>query len=455
MKTRQWARLAAGLVLTLAATGATAQDVNYWSIQYGPVGQLLGGQVIASTRDLTATFYNPGGMALEEGSTFLLSTESVQAEQFSTRSNSDLKVLDTSTTRFGSAPTLVAGALPRSWLGERTRLAWSFLTRQQLKARLGQRYVDTIPSPALSSSTELFLEQDVTENWAGLTASRALSETLGVGLTWYGVYRGQTSRNEVNLQAVTTSQAGLAILGVQDFSYSHFRTLAKLGVAWEKGNLKLGLNVTTPSLGLFGSGEAGYTLSLVGTDPDGDGVPAPPVLAAENAKNLNAEYKSSWAVGGGFAWDRGRTQWHASVEWFAPVSRFDVLTLPSDDPTLQAELTQELKSVVNFGLGVEHGFENGVVLYGAGFTDKGAATGNPQANVSVSNWNLYHLSSGVKFRFAGSRFTLGATYSFGGKERLFPLPVDPGDLPGGSDQALDIRYRRIVLLLGFLFGDAK
>jgi hypothetical protein len=40
-----------------------------------------------------------------------------------------------SSLRVGSFPTLVAGSLPRSWLGPRTWLAWSFLTRQKLDVR--------------------------------------------------------------------------------------------------------------------------------------------------------------------------------------------------------------------------------------------------------------------------------------------------------------------------------
>jgi hypothetical protein len=456
MRITRGLRIVGSFLLALCATTAPAQDTNYWAIQYGPVGQLLGGQVIASSRDLTATFYNPGGLSLEEGSTFLLSTESFQVESFSTTPTTEIDLFETAATRFGAAPTLVAGALPRGWLGERTRLAWSFLTRQQLKVRLGERLTDPFDLPGGSSAAELYLDQEVNESWGGLTASRELSETLGIGLTWYGVYRGQRSRNELNFQAVSADQAALTALGITDFSYHHFRTLAKLGVAWERRNLRLGLNVTTPSAALFGGGKAGYTLSLVGVDADGSGIPDPPVLVNQTAEDLDAQYKSSWAIGGGVAWYRGATRWHASAEWFAPVDRFIVVDLPSVDPERQIKLTQQLKSVFNVGLGVEHEFGNEIAVYGAGFTDFSASVGDPDINIAVSNWNLYHLSSGVKFRFAGSRFTLGATVSFGAEQRPLPTPIPPGDLPDtGLDSNLDISYRRVVVLLGFLFGDAR
>lgn len=446
-------RLAGGLLPALLATSAFAQDTNYWAIQYGPIGQLIGGQLIGDARGLEATYYNPGGLALDQGTTFLLSTESFQIEQWDTAGTENTGLFETASTRFGSAPTLVAGSLPRSWLGDRTRLAWSFLTRQDLNVRLGRRLTNPFDLPGGRSAAELYLDQDVNESWAGLTAARELSDTVGVGMTLYGVYRGQRSRNELNAQAVSAEQATLTILGVEDFSYYHFRMLAKLGVAWQRESLRLGLNLTTPSLSVLGSGRAGVTQSLVGVDADGNGFPDPPYLESRTQEGLDAYYKSSWAIGGGVGWYRGDTKWHMSAEWFAPVDRFAPITLPEEGEGLQLQLTQELKSVFNIGLGVEHDFGNEFVVYGAGLTDFSASVGEPAENIAVSNWDLYHLSGGVKFAFAGSRFTLGATYTFGGKPRPLPEFVRPESLPWLDDSELDIRYRRIVILLGFLFGE--
>ena len=136
-------RAAAVAVALAHASAASAQDTHYWSIQYGPVGQLVGGQVIGGVPDLSATFYNPGALALRNESSYLLSTESVQWELVSTQAPADISVLDTSSSRFGAAPSLLAGVLP-NWLGEDTRLAWSFLTRQKFDVRLGQRLTDPV-----------------------------------------------------------------------------------------------------------------------------------------------------------------------------------------------------------------------------------------------------------------------------------------------------------------------
>ena len=160
----------------------------------------MGGQLIGGADDLSATYYNPGALALRNESSYLLSTESFQWETVSTTPTAGLAIFDTSSSHLGAAPSLLAGVLPR-WLGEDTHLAWSFLTRQDLDVRLGQRLTDPIAGAA-ESAAESYFDQDASEMWAGLTAARPLSESIGVGLTWYGVYRGQRLRNELNVLAV-------------------------------------------------------------------------------------------------------------------------------------------------------------------------------------------------------------------------------------------------------------
>lgn len=438
-------------MLLALGPGAAAQDANYWSIQYGPVAQLVGGQVIASSRDLSATFYNPGALSLAEEGKFLLSTESFQYEYISARPREGLEVLDLSSSRFGTAPSLVAGKLP-GWLGKRTSLAWSFLTRQELKARVGRRNLDPVDEPGGLSVTESFLDQSVSEHWAGLTVSVPLSDNLGVGATLYGVYRGQRSRVELSADAVSGAGSGLSVSGVQDFNYYHTRLLGKLGLAYEVRRVKLGLSVTTPGAGLFGSGDAGFKLSLFGVDADGDGAADPPVVEAGLAENLPADYRSSWAIGGGASWTEGSTQIHVSAEWFAPVDHFAVLQVTEDDG-VGAPLGQELAGVFNAGIGYEHNLDNDVALYGAFRTDFSASVGDPRANASVSEWDVYHLSAGVAFSVGSNRFTLGATGSFGSNTRPIEGPIPPEEVPGsGLETPIDTRYLRFVFLLGFLFG---
>jgi hypothetical protein len=115
-----------------------------------------------------------------------------------------------------------------------------------------------------------------------------------------------------------------------------------------------GADRTTPSAGLFGSGQAGFTRSATGADLNGDGQPDSLLLNGLD-ENLSSSYKSSWAISGGGSWRRGRLQVHASGEWFAAVSTFDVVQSKTDTNTgAPITLTQGLRSVFNAGAAVEY-----------------------------------------------------------------------------------------------------
>jgi hypothetical protein len=461
-RSRHLAPPAATLLLALAAPLA-AQDSQYWDIQYGPTGQLLGGQVVGSSRDLSATYYNPGGLALGEDPDFLLSVQAFQRQSLTTRPVEGGPFLAVSDTEWGTFPGFVAFAFPESWLGERTRLAFSLLTRQESVQRIVQRFAGNEPGSGGRFGIEALADQRMSEQWGGLTISRRLGERWGLGATLYGVYRGHRNRQEQNAQLVVPSGEGVTALLVNEFDYDHWRVLGKLGVAWEGDTLRLGAAVTTPGAGLFGGGSLSFTRSATGVDVNGDGQPDS-LLANGVDEDVDSVYESSWAFAGGAAWRRGSLQLHASAEYFAPVDRFTVLQGESLTPSgAPSALTQDLESVVNAGLGVEYWLNGvsadrgsrtgGTVVYGALSTDFTASPDVELGEATVSNQDHYHLTGGVTFTVGSSRFSLGTTYTWGSKRRTIGLGGLPSQVPVlGQRVEADVRYSRVVFLLGYLFG---
>ena len=107
------------------------------------------------------------------------------------------------------------------------------------------------------------------ETWGGLTLQPPIGDRWGLGATLYGVYRGQRTRFEQNLQLAYPGGDGVAALVVNDFDYGHWRVLARSaspGKATRSGSERA---VTTPGAGLFGSGNAGFTRSATGSTSTG------------------------------------------------------------------------------------------------------------------------------------------------------------------------------------------
>jgi hypothetical protein len=453
---------ALGAVL-VAAAAARAQDSQYWDVQYGPVGQLLGGQVVGSTRDLSATYYNPGGLALGENPDFLLSVQAFSMRTFSIKPVDGGPFLDTSKTDYDTFPGFVAFSFPRSWFGERTQLAFSILTRQQLVMRIDQRFTGNTAKGDGRYGLETLFDTNMQETWGGLTLSHRFSERLGLGATLYGVYRGQRTRWEQSLQLAYADASGVSALVVDDFDYSHWRVLGKVGLAWEGEATRLGLAVTTPSGGLFGSGKAGFTRSATGADIDGDGQPDGLLLNGLD-EDLTSSYESSWAISGGGSWRRGSLQVHASGEWFAAVSTFDVLQgKTATSAGVPILLTQGLRSVFNAGAAVEYWLggvsadrgpsSGGTALYGGFRTDFSASPDVVPDEAATSNLNLSHVTGGTAFSLGSSRFSLGVEYAFGSKSRDFGFDGLPPGVPViGEDLPVQTRISRWVFMLGYLFG---
>jgi hypothetical protein len=149
----------------------------------------------------------------------------------------------------------------------------------------------------------MLYDQRMNEQWGGLTLSRRIGDRWGLGATLYGSYRGQRTRFEQNLQLAYLDGQGVSALVVNDYDYSHWRILGKLGLAWE-GDTFRGAALTTPAAGLFGSGSLGFTRSATGVDVTGEGVPDT-ILANGLDEDVDSTYESSWAFAGGGAWRRG------------------------------------------------------------------------------------------------------------------------------------------------------
>jgi hypothetical protein len=427
---------------------AGAQDSQYWTLQYGPVAELLGGVVVGSSRDLSATYYNPGALALTKDPSLLASVESFEATRI--KATPTPPVLDFENTSVRPSPTLFAFAFPRSWTGSHT-LALSGLTRQDFDVRVDNWQVG--PSPRAGG--ESLFDQNLNENWFGLSWAHTAGERFGVGLTTYVAYRGQRTRKETSGEAALSDSQGAAALLVEDFDYSNYRLLWKAGVSTQRESWDLGLTVTTSSVALFGSGSASYTRSTVGAN-----LGAGPVVDVnvQHSADLQSHYQSPWSVAGGGAYRTGPNTFHATVEWFGKVPGFDVLdTGPFvSDPaaaSLLKRLHQEAKSVVNFGFGFQHKVSERFAYYGAFTTDY---TFNEQSDAgtnSLSTWNIYHVTAGTSLTVGSVKVTMGGAYAFGSDDRsISTLLVPPGGVPVLTPVPFDVKYSRIRVLVGFDFG---
>jgi hypothetical protein len=447
--------LAAIICLPTAAAG---QDTNYWTQRYGTRADLLGGAVVGSILDLSSSYYNPGALALMEDPSVLLSGRAFEYWSLSLRDSTGSRRL-LKTDSFGPAPSIFTTLLP---IGSE-RLAFTVLTRQDFDVRTETRSEGTVeldPGGPAAINTEVVVDQDMTELWIGATWSRPWQENLGFGITPYFIYRGQRTRIQSLASAVDTLGGVATATAVDDFRYTHYRLLLKIGMLWRRNeSLNVGFNLTTPSLGLgFASGgKAHVNRTTANLDIDGDGEPDD-IAINHTDDDLDARYESPLSIAAGLSYRFDRGTLYLTAEWFDGVQPYAVMktaNVPQVPPglTLTQRLTQELRAVTNVGIGMEYRLSDQWHLYGSFATDFSAATENNTSNHSLSSWNLYHLTGGAAFTISGLDLTAGLGHSFGNEDAelledaILDLQViDAGPIAG------KVNYRAWRLIIGFAFS---
>jgi hypothetical protein len=444
-------RLLPVVVLCISGPGSlVAQDTHYWVRQYGTASELLSGLVVGSVRDPSATYYNPGALALAEQPGFMLTFESLEL----TRITIPDKDKDIRQTRLATGPGILAGTLPESWFGRGHRVGYSLLTRQDLDVVLRKRDAD----PYAPGATPLFadivqLDAKVTDIWAGATWSYTPGRHFGIGATGYLATRStRGSQLLIDQFTVPNADSGATALAFQEFSYLDFRALMKIGATLGHDPWRFGITVTTPSLHLAGRGDLGINLSSVGQDLTGDGS-ADAVLASNFQDKLAPTYKSPLSVAGGASVQLGRTRLHGTAEWFEAISEYTVLQgatfqAQSDGSPITPSIEAEAKSVVNWGVGVEHEFNSDVAAFVSYAIDRSTLPDSTSTRHAFSSWDINHVRGGATFRVAGIKVALGLGLSFGSEQVPLDDPI-PGIIPPSP---VDVSWRRWKLILGFYTG---
>ncbi|WP_404369836.1 hypothetical protein ACIHQR_08005 [Corallococcus coralloides] len=453
--------LGAVLGLLLSAT-ALAQDAHYTTRQFGNRAWLLGGAFVGNPNDISAVYYNPGALALLDapeleltGSVYEYTHVNVKDGQGQGRGLSDSNV--------DVLPSLIAGSLRFGFLGK-SRMAYSLLTRQgfaySLQSRGTRLGTDLAGVQGLDLlSTNVRLDQNVSEFWTGLSWAYPVTEHLGLGLTPFIASR----HHELSFQTLAqgsgaAGQQLLATLG-RDLEFDHVRVLLKVGASYQRGPWAVGLAVTTPSVALWGRGSVGYERAVQSQGLDTN-APAPVFNYQED---LPAHFRNSWSAALGVSRSFGEsTAVYASLEGYARVA---TVTLVDAEPILPRGSTEPidgdyafaLKPLLNGALGVEQALGDRVRVYLSGHTDFSALDQTPGTNALLGGWDLYHVASGIHFVLGRSRFTLGGDLAWGGKQTSrFSESLQQLGL-SSSMRTQDVRFFQATLLVGasFSFKDTR
>ncbi len=445
------------IIASVCIISTTAQR-NYKFENFGNRSILLNGNVTGSVDDLGATFYNPARLALVEDPVFLINAKIYQLTNIKLN-NITIDGSNLSTSNFDGLPSMLAGTFKiKKFKGH--QFAYAYFARNRSDFSLGYNSevneFNNVEGKYVNTSQ---INNKLRENWYGVSWAKTITPNFSVGASlFFSTYKfeiGHTKQFNTIDDSNQVSNYNSGILYQQE-SYGLF---AKVAIAWVLSKVELGLNIDIPYLEVLGKGKFKYEEFLTGFENVDD------IFTYNYFDDLDAQRKFPLGISVGAGLPIRKHKLHFGASWNAKINSFSKVDIPkleseTIDVLPEIVFNEELKSIVNLGLGAEFFLSEHINLYGSFSTDFSPYIyestsndfNNPNQIVNFSP-NYYHYGFGVNVSYKWANFILGAIYSSGGTEFEKPvnLPSNTSSSIGDTISNAQVNRWRFVIGVEILF----
>jgi hypothetical protein len=463
-------------------TVLSAQDSHYWGNQYGSRSALMGGAVVGGVRDTSAGFYNPGALGFVDNHSLSVSGNAYSYYNINIPNGAGTGD-SLQSERIEAVPTLLSGILKFESAPDHT-LGYSVLTRQNFNSKFNgtidnfQNVItgtDESGNP-FSSGNEDFVGQfnsegRMNEIWLGGSYAYKINQHISLGATLFGAIRTQDANQSYLARAIQTDTGEVSsVTSLSTFDYYNFRTLAKIGAAFDYSPLRFGVTLTTPSVNIAGKGESARDLTVSNLHSEGDFYD---FVANDRQDSLSTRYRTplSIAVGAEYEIESSGTTLAFTAEYFRNQDLFFVMN-PEDRPFLRpanmnfnigsAEFLQVYSAateVINYAFAVEQRITDGWKAY-LGFRvdssfDRDFEDDLDGLPLSFTSYDIYHATLGAAYRTERSETAFGLQYSYG-RDRNYSQAVDfasasEDNFFEGDPSRATLNFRAVTVLLGYTY----
>jgi hypothetical protein len=471
-----------GFYVLLLLNIARAQDNHYAWMQYGSRNSLLYNAGLSQFEDQSAVILNPATLSSATGSSFNFNTNAVGLNyirfenglgQGFTLANSNLNIL----------PSMASGVLKpkkneKDWvlgyaLYHSTMDNLNFTDRTEQKLDL----INEAESPGAEnyiSQYQLTTDLDEVSVVAGLGWN--ISKSMALGLSQTFVYRSFQMIDKFTANAIPDVNSGASVDLVSTtydifVKYWKLYTYTKLGMTARVGKWDFGATLSTPALGIMGTGEMNADLRLINIGLDDDpSTPRRDFLANGRFEKIKPKYKLPWslALGANRRW--GNVRMYGALNFFSIVKKYAVLD-PGTAPFIQPPSSENVlvtpnlltlwdakRFVFNGSLAADwivredyhllFSFRNDNYYSDLKREDEGFIA-------SKKTWNNYHVTFGTQRDFRSSQWVIGLRLNMGGRND-FPQPFSFNDPTEdnffqGEPKTGKIRQTGLQLLLSYTF----
>jgi hypothetical protein len=469
-------------VLLAYTVPVKSQDDHYWSQQYGAESTLLGGAMVGGAGDNSAVYYNPGALAFIKNPSLSIDANVYRMDKTLITDGAGNGV-NLNSAQISIYPQIISGMLKLT-KNEKIKFSYTLLTRNHNNILMNTRYTGTasqndpgnpIPSATTFVGAYNYVNQ-LDEEWLGLGAGYLLSENLGIGATIFGIYRGQTYQltnytKEVNY--VNPYYTFGTVTNDEAVKYTTIGILAKTGLSYMKGRWKAGLTITTPSLGMYGTGSIQReNSSIVVSENPAD--MKDNFLIMDSNSDVKAKYKHPLSIAFGLDYQTSKTRLVFSAEYFTRINTYHLMESASEPflyptsyldsasikPLIDSYLHVENASrpVLNAGIGISQVIYKQLSLLLGAYTDFSSYDNPPEAKELLHGsgaWDIYHFSIGSSYHRKKHTMTLGFSYAVTPSKHIPPYTIINQSPEITNEALLSAKSYSIVLGYTYYFARAE
>lgn len=461
---------------------AWSQPGNYWTNSFNTEASLLSGAVVGGNAEITAIFYNPAGISDIKESRIDLNASLFNLE-YKNYTNPLGQGTQMENWIFRIFPRFVS-YLFQSKKIKNTSFQVAVFNRNSAKTSIYNRVrlTDTNLSNLNIEEeyTGLFdLNSEYNDYWGSLGWSTIFNEhwSLGVSINVSVQNLKYNRAATANVTPLNHQSSGDTIPLVssnwqlyEKIKAYNWRIIGKIGVLYKAGNWSTGLNLTIPSMRLFGDADVNKTSSQSNIFYKGEFLDD--YYQNEYPQNVFFKMQDPLSLSYGIRYSskKSNSEYFFTMEYFAAIKEYisiDPSKGESDNSISGTEFSAYRfgnREIINFAIGYKKmlrkslgflaGFRTDINPYIMGHNPKYWES-NSFENLNV---DLYHLTGGVNFKYHQAAFVVGLQHSFGiVKDRPvfinFSNPVAYDEttklaLQGNRENIMDYNYSS----LGFYFS---
>ena len=471
------------LILFFLPLLTLAQPANYWTNSFNTEASLLSGAVVGGNAGITAIFYNPAGISDIKESRFDLNASLFNVEH---------KVYDRPLGKDTKMDNWTFRLFPRftSYVYQSKRIQgltyqFAILNRNSANTIVYNRV--QIPNSNIiytnnsESYTGLFeLSSQYDDYWGSLGVSKIINERWSIGIALNISVQSLSYFRSATANAVPEySNINDSIPPIFSSSWSSYeriraynwRFIGKIGLRYRANNWSAGLNISLPSIRLFGDADVNKTISQSNILYQGSKIPD--YYTNEYPQYVYFKMPDPLSIAFGWMYNdpHSQSEYFVTMEYFASITKY--LTIDASKATSETsilgtdyssyefanrqiiKLALGYKKMLSNTLGFMAGFRTDFNPYPLSYNEKHWETSRFEA----LNINLYHITGGVKFDYKKSSFVVGLQHSFGSmkNQKEFinfsnPNSYNPDTklaLQGDQNNDMNYQYNSLGFYLGF------